>query len=188
MTAFSAPIPGRGRFRKGATVGALVVSVLVLVVLERGYRVLEVQVAGLILRGVTSTGVEVSAARETVYFGLTGPAPLGLTMTPECSSLFLLLPLILVAAVMIHYRPLGQRKVLIALVISVVALFFVNQLRLLMIVGLVRWLGVNKGYYWGHTLLGSMVSVFGGAVALVLFVWLGTRRSGGARFTRKSDI
>ena len=37
-------------------------------------------------------------------------------------------------------------------------------------------IGVDTGYYWGHTLLGSMVSVFGGAAALVAFVWLATRK------------
>jgi hypothetical protein len=36
--------------------------------------------------------------------------------------------------------------------------------------------GTDDGYYWGHTLLGSMVSVLGGAVSLVLFVWLATRK------------
>jgi hypothetical protein len=52
----------------------------------------------------------------------------------------------------------------------------VNQIRVLTLVGLVQWLGVDTGYYWGHTLLGSMVSVFGGAVSIVLFVWLSTRK------------
>jgi exosortase/archaeosortase family protein len=65
---------------------------------------------------------------------------------------------------------------LLSLAVSAVVVIAVNQLRVLAIVGLVNWLGVDKGYYWGHTLLGSMVSVFGGAIALVLFVWLSTRK------------
>jgi exosortase/archaeosortase family protein len=66
--------------------------------------------------------------------------------------------------------------VLVALGVAALAVVVVNQFRVLTLVGLVNWLGVDTGYYWGHTLLGSMVSVFGGAAALVAFVWLATRR------------
>ena len=57
--------------------------------------------------------------------------------------------------------------------VAAVAVVLVNQLRILTLVGLVDWLGTDSGYYWGHTLRGSLVSVLGGAAALVLFVlWL----------------
>jgi exosortase/archaeosortase family protein len=97
-------------------------------------------------------------------------------MTPECTSAFLVLPLLLVGAVMIALRPRITRRVLVALAVGGLAVVVVNQFRVLTLVGLVKWLGVDTGYYWGHTLLGSMVSVFGGAAALVAFVWLATRR------------
>ena len=75
---------------------------------------------------------------------------------------------------MITLRPRITHRVLFSLAVAGLALIGVNQLRLLTLVGLVNWLGSDRGYYWGHTLLGSMVSVFGGAIALVLFVWLST--------------
>jgi exosortase/archaeosortase family protein len=148
-----------------------------LVLAERLYRVFEVQVSGLILSVITTSGAYVASERETVYFGLSGDTPLGLRMTPECSSVFMLLPLLLVTAVMLYFRPKNAKRLFSSLVISAIVVVLVNQLRVLAIVGLVNWLGVDEGYYWGHTLLGSMVSVIGGAVALVLVVWLGTRRS-----------
>ncbi|WP_033291238.1 exosortase P [Amycolatopsis jejuensis] len=159
-----------------AVFGVLAAGV-VLVLLERGYRELEVQLAGLILRVITSSGVYVAGDRESVYFGLSSDTPFGLRMTPECSSVFLLLPLLLVTAVMLWFRPQNARRLFFSLGISVIAVILVNQLRILTIVGLVNGLGTDEGYYWGHTLLGSMVSVLGGAVSLVLFVWLATRRS-----------
>nr|WP_092531323.1 exosortase P [Amycolatopsis arida] len=158
-------------------VGAVLAAVVGLVVLERLYRELEIRLAGLVLNVVTSEGVHVVGERETVYFGLSGENPLGLRMTPECSSAFMLIPLLLVTAVFLWLKPQNMKRLFVSLFIACAAIVVVNQGRILTIVGLVEWMGVDRGYYWGHTLLGSLVSVIGGAVALVLFVWLGTRRS-----------
>lgn len=176
MAVVSAPAPAAGRFAARIAVSAVIAVAIVLVLLERVYRVFEVQISGLILSVITSSGVEVVSERETVYFGLSSTTPLGLKMTPECSSVFLLLPLFLVTAALLWFRPANARKLLVSLAVSAVVVIAVNQLRVLAIVGLVNWFGVDKGYYWGHTLLGSMVSVFGGAITLVLFVWLSTRK------------
>lgn len=155
-------------------VGLLAVAVG-LVLAHRIYRTAEIVLAGWAVDLTTSSGVYVAASRQTVYFGLGSSTPLGLKMTPECTSAFLLLPLLVVGAVMIALRPRITRRVLLALAVAAVAVIVVNQLRVLTLVGLVNWLGIDRGYYWGHTLLGSMVSVIGGAAALVLFVWLSTR-------------
>ncbi|NUT94292.1 MAG: exosortase P [Saccharothrix sp.] len=159
---------------------ALVVAAAGLVLLHRAYRTAEIALSGLVLNALggvlgSGDGVVVVAARQTVYFGLGSDTPLGLRMTPECTSAFLVLPLLLVGAVMIALRPRITRKVLTALAVATAAVVVVNQLRVLTLVGLVEALGVDTGYYWGHTLLGSMVSVFGGAAALVAFVRLATR-------------
>jgi exosortase/archaeosortase family protein len=172
----STPVPGPGRLTARIGVVGVLAAVVVLVLIERVYRVFEVQLAGGILRVITTSGVYVASSRETVYFGLSSATPLGLQMTPECSSVFMLIPLFLVTAVMLWFRPSNARRLFLSLLAASAVVIFVNQLRLLAIVGLVHWLGVDNGYYWGHTLLGSMVSVFGGAVALVLFVWLATRK------------
>lgn len=154
---------------------ALLLVAAALVVWHRAYRTVEMLLAGGLIRLFTSDGVYVAAQRQSVYFGLGGDRPFGLRMSPECTSAFLLLPLLLVGAVMIVLRPGISRQVLGALGISLVALIVVNQLRLLLLVGLVNWLGTDRGYYLGHTMFGSLVSVLGGAAALVLFVWLATR-------------
>jgi exosortase/archaeosortase family protein len=155
----------------------LVVMAAALVVFHTAYRTAEVMLAGIVVRSATSSGVHVSGGRQTIYFGLGSPTPFGLRMTPECTSAFLLLPLLLIGAGMILLRPAVTRRVAGALLVAAAVVVTVNQLRVLTLVGLINWLGTDRGYYWGHTFFGSMVSVFGGAVALILFVWLATRRS-----------
>jgi exosortase/archaeosortase family protein len=154
---------------------ALLASATALVLANRAYRDAEISLSGFLLGVVDGDGVAVVPDRQTVYFGLGSASPLGLRMTPECTSAFLVLPLLVVGAVMIALRPRVTRRVLVALAAASTAVVVVNQFRVLTLVGLVEWLGTDDGYYWGHTLLGSMVSVFGGAAALVLFTWLATR-------------
>lgn len=177
MAVANTPVSPVSRFPLRMAVLGVVAVGVVLVLVERSYRELEVQLAGAILRVITSSGVYVAGSRESVYFGLTGATPFGLRMTPECSSVFLLLPLLLVTAVLLYFRPRNARRLFLSLGIAAIAVILVNQLRILTIVGLVHALGTDEGYYWGHTLLGSMVSVLGGAVSLVLFVWLATRKT-----------
>ncbi|MFI9006731.1 exosortase P [Actinosynnema sp. NPDC053489] len=154
---------------------ALALAAIGLVLAHRAYRTAEVVLSGLVLRALGTDGVEVVASRQTVYFGLGSDAPLGLRMTPECTSVFLVVPLLVVGAVMTALRPRIARRVLLALAVAGAAVVLVNQARVVVLVRLVGWLGVDTGYHWGHTLLGSLVSVFGGAAALVAFVWLATR-------------
>ncbi|GAA1946963.1 exosortase P [Amycolatopsis minnesotensis] len=181
MSVASTPTSKSWQFPLRWGVFVVLAAAVALVVAERAYRVFEVQFAGAILKVITSSGVYVAGERETVYFGLSGTDPLGLRMTPECSSAFMLIPLFLVTAVMMWFRPRNTRRLFLSLAISAIAVILVNQLRILAIAGLVHWLGIDRGYYWGHTLLGSLVSVLGGALALVLFVWLGTRGSKGPK-------
>jgi exosortase/archaeosortase family protein len=158
---------------------ALLAAAVGLVIGHLAYQTVEVSLAGLLLRLFSSSGVYVAAGQQTVYFGLGTTRPLGLTMTPECTSAFLLLPLVLVGALLIGLRPRIAGRVMWSLGVAAVVLVVVNQVRILVMAGLVSWLGTDRGYYWGHTMVGSMVSVFGGAIALVLFVWLATRGGAG---------
>nr|WP_216217674.1 exosortase P [Amycolatopsis aidingensis] len=157
-------------------IAAVLAILLGLVLVERAYRALEITLSGVLISIVSSNGVHVAGARETVYFNLGGDDPIGLRMTPECSSVFMLMPLLLVTSVLLWLRPRRAKRLIVSLLIAGAAVIAVNQIRVLAIVGLVDWLGVTEGYYWGHTLMGSLVSVLGGALALVLFVWLATRK------------
>ena len=176
MALVSSPPVRRSALPSRVVVIALLGAAAALVLANQAYRNAEITLSGFLIGVVGSDGVAVVPDRQTVYFGLGSDTPLGLRMTPECTSAFLVLPLIVVGAVMIALRPRIQNRVLFALGVAALAVVVVNQFRVLTLVGLVQWLGVDTGYYWGHTLLGSMVSVFGGAAALVAFVWLATRK------------
>ncbi|MBM7772355.1 exosortase/archaeosortase family protein [Actinokineospora baliensis] len=153
----------------------LLALAVALVIGNRLYRTAEMALASGILRITTSSGVLLVPERQTVYFGLGSDTAFGLRMSPECTSAFLVLPLLVIAAVMIALRGRIAGRVLGALAVATAVVIAVNQLRVLTLVGLIDWLGTDQGYYWGHTFLGSMVSVIGGAAALVLFVWQATR-------------
>lgn len=175
----SLPVPGTPRTTVGSRllIGALGAAVVALIVMNRAYRTGEMALASGILSVITSSGVYLAPQRQSVYFGLGTDHAFGLQMSPECTSAFLVLPLLVVGAVMIALRPRIAGRVLGALALATLAVILVNQLRILTLVGLIDWLGTDRGYYWGHTLLGSMVSIIGGAAALVMFVWLATRKS-----------
>jgi len=146
-----------------------------LIVWHGTYRSLEIRLAAVLIDLVTSAGVSVVPERQTVYFGLGTDHAIGLRITPECTSAFLVVPLLVVASAMIALRPRITNRVLASLGVAVVVLVLVNQSRVLTLAALIAAFGRDRGYYLGHTLFGSMVSVFGGAAALVLFVWLSTR-------------
>nr|WP_232328521.1 exosortase P [Kibdelosporangium sp. MJ126-NF4]CEL23064.1 hypothetical protein [Kibdelosporangium sp. MJ126-NF4]CTQ90202.1 hypothetical protein [Kibdelosporangium sp. MJ126-NF4] len=164
------------RVRARLTAVLLLMATVAVFLFERAYRVLEIEMSAVVLRMVSTFGVSVDPARPAVYFGLGSDHALGLTMTPECTSAFLILPLFVVAAVLVLLRPPITGRVLRSLGLAALILFVVNQLRILALAGLVDWLGTDRGYYWGHTLMGSVISIIGGAAALVLFVWLATKQ------------
>ncbi|GAA3437239.1 exosortase P [Kutzneria kofuensis] len=123
--------------------------------------------AGLVLAHRLYLGIETAPAglvTQTVHLG------------QECTSAYLLVPLLLLTSVLVALRPQATRKALVALGFAALALIVSDQVRILTLVGLISWLGVDTGYFVGHTLLGSLISAAGGAAALVLFGWLIVRR------------
>jgi exosortase/archaeosortase family protein len=160
---------------------ALLAMAVALVCWHAAYRAMEIRIAAVLIGALTSSGVYAAPQRQTVYFGLGTGHAIGLRITPECTSAFLVVPLLAAAAAMLWLRPRIIGRVLAAAGVGTAVLVLVNQLRLLTLVVLISGFGRERGYYLGHTLLGSMVSVFGGAVALVVFVWVATRSGGPAR-------
>jgi hypothetical protein len=64
----------------------------------------------------------------------------------------------------------------VGLAAALVMLIAVNQLRLLDIVWFVHAMGWGNGFYWGHTLVGSLITIVGLASSLAVFVLVTVRR------------
>ncbi|WP_066375455.1 hypothetical protein [Herbidospora mongoliensis] len=107
----------------------------------------------------------------------------GLWISPECTSGFLVVPLLGVTMLILWLSKKTSVWPLAALAVAVVVLFASNQIRILAVVVLIKGLGFEPGYYWGHTMVGSVISVFGIGVALVAYTLLTVR---GVRHREKS--
>ncbi|HSZ46727.1 MAG TPA: hypothetical protein VK823_15420 [Streptosporangiaceae bacterium] len=100
---------------------------------------------------------------------------IGLVITPECTVGLLMIPFIAAAALLVWQRVPVIRP-LIGLAVALVMLIAMNQLRLLNIVWFVRGMGFASGFYWGHTLVGSTITILGLASSLATFVFVTVRR------------
>ncbi|WP_246257237.1 exosortase/archaeosortase family protein [Amycolatopsis anabasis] len=174
MAAAGVPVRKAHYLRERVAVFTLFGTAVALVLAERAYRAFEVHLTGIVLRWLTSRAVHVAGAQETVHLHLASGQRFGLRMAPEVSSVFMILPLVLLTTIMLWLRPRNTRRLLCALAIASVALISLSQAHVLAIVGLADWLGQDSDH-WAHTLLGSLMKLFGGAATLVLFVWLSTR-------------
>jgi exosortase/archaeosortase family protein len=115
----------------------------------------------------------------TVWFGIR-TTRIGLVITPECTIALLMIPFLVATALIVWMR----RRVtlpLAGLSAALVLLVGVNQVRLLGIVWFVKEMGFQSGYYWGHTLVGSMITIVGLAGSLATFAYLGVCRGRSTR-------
>jgi len=93
--------------------------------------------------------------------------PILFRITAECTSLVLIVPILLVGAALLLHRSTTVRRVLVAAVTAAVALSVVNQARL----GLIAWAtqtwGLDTGYEISHKLVGSIIGLLGFVAALL---------------------
>jgi exosortase/archaeosortase family protein len=110
-----------------------------------------------------------------MWFAPTPSDQIGLIITPECTVALLVIPFLLITAVTVWLRtPL--RWPLTALAAAVVLLVTINQLRLLTVVWFIRAMGNQSGFYWGHTLVGSLITIAGIGLSLLVYSLIFARR------------
>jgi exosortase/archaeosortase family protein len=201
----AAPIPRRSanrhrRRRKQASVvrtGTLTLARLVVclgsIALAAGaikenfqFRIFEAWLAGHVMPLVSQIRAGSVPNAPIMWFAAGPHRYLGLLVTPECTVAILMAPFLLCTAWNIWRQP-GVIRPLFALAVAVALLIVVNQLRLLTIAWLVRGMGIGSGFYWGHTLLGSLVTVFGVVLVFLCYaVLLASGRKSGIRLGRKA--
>jgi exosortase/archaeosortase family protein len=128
---------------------------------------------------VISVGARVQtgddASLQAVWFLAKGPERIGLVITPECTVGLLIVPFIAASAMLVWQRVPVMRP-LVGLVLALLMLIVVNQLRLLGIVWFVKSMGFKSGFYWGHALVGSIITIVGLAGSLATFAMVAVRR------------
>ena len=120
----------------------------------------------------------------TFWFTVSPHHEMGLQITPACTVVLMMTPFLIATAFLVWRRSSTVRP-LVACAIAIAMLLVVNQLRILTIIMFVLHMGFNGGFYWGHTLVGSLITIFGGSATLVLYVLIAVRRGTPGR-TRRS--
>lgn len=150
------------------------------------FRTFEAWLAGHLIPLVSQIRAGAVPGAPIIWFAAGPHRYLGLLVTPECTVAILMAPFLLCTAWNIWRQP-GIVRPLSALGVALALLTLVNQLRLLTIAWLVRDMGIGSGFYWGHTLIGSLVTVFGAVLVFVCYVvLLAAGRKKGIRLGRKA--
>ncbi|MBO3746068.1 hypothetical protein J5X84_08330 [Streptosporangiaceae bacterium NEAU-GS5] len=173
----------RGKVARLALVAALTALLGFTLGVDSRIRGWEALLSSEIVSLVTRTHIGVNPFLAIVSFPQPSGPRTGLQITPECTSAFLVLPLLIVTALMTWLRKRLTFWPIIGLAVTTALLFGTNQIRILTVVLMIRGMGFEEGYYWGHTMVGSLISVFGIGLSLVTYVMFairGGRRTGAA--------
>jgi exosortase/archaeosortase family protein len=119
-----------------------------------------------------ATGTKAIAVNQSFAWGLDPDTTAhALRVTNECTSAFLLVPLLVVGAVVAAAggRRFRLRRVLAATAICAAVAFGINVLRLTMIAWATNEWGEKTGYEWSHVVAGSVVTIIGATTAVAIF-------------------
>jgi exosortase/archaeosortase family protein len=142
---------------------------------EMSLRGLEAQLAGHVIGLVTRMQAGSSPGVATIWFSPNRHTNIGLQVTPECTVALLTIPFLLATAAMVWVRPRPIWPVA-GLALAIALLVVMNQVRLLVIAWLVQSMGFTSGFYWGHTIAGSIITICGLAVVLAIFAMIAIRK------------
>jgi exosortase/archaeosortase family protein len=138
-------------------------------------RIFEAWVSGRILPLATGISAGSTVGAPIVWFADGPHRYMGLLITADCTIDTLIVPFTAVTAWVAWHRVRLMRP-LTGLAVAVGLLFAVNQLRLLLIVVLTVRYGLTDGFYWGHTLIGSLMTVFGVVLIFAIYALIALRR------------
>jgi exosortase/archaeosortase family protein len=122
-----------------------------------------------------------------IWFAASPNHYLGLFITPDCTIDAVIVPFTVVTG-WVMWRRVRLLRPLVGLAVAVALLFAVNQFRFILIVLLTVHFGYVNGFYWGHTLIGSLITVFGVVLVFVVYAFIAVRRkSSGPRQGEQLD-
>jgi exosortase/archaeosortase family protein len=169
--------PGRRITRVDAAVVAGVGLAILLT--ESHMRQIEAAASAFVLR-LTHVAGTAHPTGSAVVFNQ-GPHWVGYSIAAGCTAALLIAPFFFVSAGLLLSRRVSLSRGLIALVVVTVLVWAVNQLRLLLIAASMQLWGFRTGYNRSHVLAGGVLSTFGVAIGVVIFVLLMIRERPSAR-------
>lgn len=155
--------------------GVLSLLLGVVLLVDDRVRGWEAVLASHVVALVARTETAVNSVMAILSFNEETGDAVGLRISPECTSGFLIVPLLALTILILWLSRTVTLWPLAALAVAVAVLFASNQVRIVAVVVLIKGLGFDPGYYWGHTMVGSVISVFGIGVALVAYTLLTMR-------------
>ena len=170
MTVTSAPLPNQRRDPLAVPTAVAVFAVgLGLLLWEGRFRVAEASASAWVLRLIRLRPA--SSLGPDVIFPLRGQW-VGYTLSMACTAALLIAPFFAIAGLLLLSGRVSRRRVLLALGVTSVIIFVVNQLRLLVIAASMQVWGFETGYQRSHVFLGTTLSTIGVIVGIIIFVWL----------------
>jgi len=160
--------------RLGAA-GAILAAAAVAALNGAAYRALEAAGAAFLLERLFPG--DSSASRDTFWI-VTEHFAQGFRVSVECTSLILIAPLLILAAVMLAATRVRFWRLAVAIPVMLSIITVINELRLALIgFSSITW-GMNAGYQISHTFVGSVLGIFGfvAGLATLLVISLGRRR------------
>jgi exosortase/archaeosortase family protein len=164
-----APRTNRGSNRLAGSL--LAIAAVAVFVAQAELRPIEARVTALAIGPFTAG--HASSSGSVVFFGAGTDRVYGLDITPLCSTVVLVAPLLAIAGVVMVFGLRAQR----------VALGLLAALVLAAASNLARYIGAAvalqrfglAGFDLVHEYLGSLLVIFGFAAAIVLLLWVATR-------------
>lgn len=98
-----------------------------------------------------------------------GSRAVGLVVSAECTVSLLMIPLLVWSLLLVAARRVNIAKLFAGLIVSLLLLTAVNQLRLITI-GWAYFSMGRTGYEWSHTVVGSIISILGMILAVMVYI------------------
>lgn len=133
-------------------------------------RLVEAAASSWVTRLSTGTVTATTRADHAFYWGVGTPQIMGLSVTMECTTAFLIGAMLVVSAMCLVGRRVSARTLVIgAAAVSLWSLAW-NVGRLSLIAWATYRYGMS-GYHFTHTFVGSLISIGGTASGVAFFVW-----------------
>jgi exosortase/archaeosortase family protein len=172
--------------RAGQVLASVLCCALAATAVKENYllRGFEAGLASHVIAFVTSRPSGSIPRTPTFWFTVGPHHEMGLQISAACTVVLMMTPFLIATAFLVWRRSHTVRPV-VACLVAIAMLLVVNQLRILTIIMFVLHLGYAGGFYWGHTLVGSLITIVGGSATLVVYGLIAIRRGTSGR-TRQS--